>query len=315
MPGEIIWQILEDKFYTICFLCIGIFGFFWGFTRLRRKRMVENIPTSTVRGLALGLTELVGKAEGLAKGPLYVTPLSGLPCAYYRYLIERFVRRGRNSYWETVMEGDSTAHPFWLSDDTGRIMVFPKGAEMMIDARFNYYERIGVELPPEIVAFTERYHLRRRGLLGAYTLRFREWYILDDEQVYVLGTAKKTQNVMPGHKEQLMKRIRELKADPQKMAAVDLDQDGEISSEEWDRAVAQIENELLEKSLEATKSAEPSDVVMAQGDVDTVYIISNTSQRKVLEDLTIEIALGIFGGSLMALIALWSLVDYLRLCF
>ena len=44
------------------FLC-GFGVFFQGFNRLREKRLVQNTPTSTVRGMAMGLVELVGKAE------------------------------------------------------------------------------------------------------------------------------------------------------------------------------------------------------------------------------------------------------------
>ncbi len=66
----------------ICF-CFGVWSFFDGFKRLREKRLVENIPTSTVRGLAMGLVELGGKAENTA---LLKSPLTKTECVLYQYL-------------------------------------------------------------------------------------------------------------------------------------------------------------------------------------------------------------------------------------
>lgn len=71
----------RDIGYATFFLGSGIWYFFWGFKRLRRKRKIENIPTSTVRGLAIGLVELIGKAKKMSSitSPLTATQLPPLP--------------------------------------------------------------------------------------------------------------------------------------------------------------------------------------------------------------------------------------------
>lgn len=38
----------------------GIWWFFQGFQLFRKKQLIDNIPTSTVRGMAMGLVELSG---------------------------------------------------------------------------------------------------------------------------------------------------------------------------------------------------------------------------------------------------------------
>src|SRR3989338_7313172 len=82
----------------------GIWFFSRGFNRLRRKRLIENIPTSTVRGLAIGFVELVGKArrKNILKGPL-----SNSDCVLYRYSVERYEQRGKSSQWVTIAQGNS----------------------------------------------------------------------------------------------------------------------------------------------------------------------------------------------------------------
>lgn len=242
-----IWDMLEDKFYTIIFFGIGIFFFFGGFMSLRRKRVVENIPTSTVRGMAMGLVELIGKAKTISKSNApFKGPLSGADCAYYRFTVERLVRYGRRSHWEAIAKGDSSFCHFWLIDDTGRVAVVPKGADMRIALGYEF-TRWGMKaLPPNLQAFMDNYHLK--GHAG-YTLAFKEWHIQEGSQVYVLGVAKKSGDFLNEHKKKLANRLSELKKDPKKMAEVDLNKDGQISPEEWDRAVGRIEQELLEETL------------------------------------------------------------------
>ncbi|HNV24299.1 MAG TPA: hypothetical protein PKH98_05360, partial [Candidatus Omnitrophota bacterium] len=79
---------------------VGVFIFFGGFQSLRRKRKIENIPTSTIRGLALGLVELVGKAK--KNKILHKSPLTKTDCDFYRYQIERYQSSGKSSRWVTI---------------------------------------------------------------------------------------------------------------------------------------------------------------------------------------------------------------------
>ena len=58
----------------------GIFLFFRGFPHLKRKRLIQNTPTSTIRGAALGAVEV----SGTVVGPYtLISPLSESDCFYY----------------------------------------------------------------------------------------------------------------------------------------------------------------------------------------------------------------------------------------
>ncbi|MBN3037942.1 MAG: hypothetical protein JW869_00830 [Candidatus Omnitrophica bacterium] len=305
-------QLFEDKFYTLAFLVIGVIGFFVGFMRLRRRRMVENIPTSTVRGLALGLVELIGKARAISKtGAPFTSPLTGTPCTYYHFLIERLVRSGRSSHWEKIAEGDSADCPFWLIDDTGKIPVLPKGAEIDIKLKFQHRTR-GRSAPPKLSEFMTKYNLMR---YRNYILSFKEWHIKNEQKIYVLGTAKKSHDFLNQHKKKLVKRLEELKSDPLKMSKLDLNKDGRIDQQEWDLAIAKVEQELLEESLAGGQQAESADVIVAKGDVEKLFMISDSSQKELISQLGFEAGLGIIGGGVLALYTFWSLMRYICLHF
>lgn len=149
----------------VLFLAIGgavgafLCGFI-GYRKLGTKRMVENIPTSPVKGVVPGLTEVVGIV--VKKDNLVSARYSGVSVVYCRYLKERRVKTDKDKYrWETVESGVSLAD-FFLQDETGQIVVNPKKAE--VDASKTYYKRTG-------------------------NLRYTEWTLKPGQQLYILGPA------------------------------------------------------------------------------------------------------------------------------
>ncbi|MBN2121218.1 MAG: hypothetical protein JW734_09235 [Candidatus Omnitrophica bacterium] len=295
----------EATVYVVLFFLFGIGAFFWGFMRLRRKRLIENIPTSTIRGLALGLVELTGKAK--RDKPLK-SPLTGTDCVLYRYTIERYEKRGRSSSWVTIAKGDTYYCPFWIDDGTGKIFVFPQGAEMILPVDYEFTTGWGRTLPLNLSGFMDRHGIRYRNLFGVATLRFKEWCICPDETVYVLGVAKKSQKNLDDYKDKLFKRIKELKDNPDKMKAVDLNKDGQISPEEWDSAVSKIEQGLLEEEINSCQRNDLADVIIGKGDVEKIFIISDYSQKDLVNTLFWQSLLGVFGGGVVSLVALWLLI-------
>jgi hypothetical protein len=63
---------------------VGPILFVRGFRLLQRKRLIMDIPRSTVRGAALGPVEMSGKAVGPYT---LVAPLSRTDCLYYRIAV------------------------------------------------------------------------------------------------------------------------------------------------------------------------------------------------------------------------------------
>jgi hypothetical protein len=107
---------------------------------------------------------------------------------FYSYAVEERVGSEKNARWETIVKGTSE-QPFFVSDSTGRVLVVPLGAELILpDERTSRSNWLG-ELPPTTIAGLNRLGISTERWMGSKTLRCRESFILPEERVYVLGTA------------------------------------------------------------------------------------------------------------------------------
>ena len=188
------WSQPPDE--LLLFLIMGVIGGLWlvwqGWTIQQRKRLIESIPTSPIRSLALGLVEISGRAQ--PETELLTSPFGGLPCVYYSYAVEERVSSGKNTRWITIASGTSE-QPFCVRDATGRVLVVPLGANLMLpDERVSRTSWLG-ELPPLAIAGLSRLGISAHGWMRDKTLRCRESFILPDESIYVLGTALKHQGM------------------------------------------------------------------------------------------------------------------------
>ncbi|MCX5782210.1 MAG: GIDE domain-containing protein [Elusimicrobia bacterium] len=262
--------------FAVIFIGCGLL--FWGFKELMVKRLIENTPTSKIRSVAMGIAEIVGLAR--LKYPLK-SPLTYTECAYYRYLIERenTDSKGRK-YWVKEEEGSSSSY-FYIEDTTGKILVDPLNAEIML---IRDYQNI------------ESHRFARK--------RYTEWTICSGDYVYVLGTVKKFKNMFEERKIKLNEKLQALKQDAKKMKEFDKDGDGEISIDEWDNARAKAEIELLEEELNKPKENE-DDIVIGKGDFEKTFIISDRDEKEVAGKKIWSSMLGIFFG-----IVIISLISY-----
>ena len=186
------WSRPPDQ--TLLYLASGTVGGFglsvYGWMVYQRKRLIESIPTSTIRSLALGLVEISGQAQ--PEEGLLSSPFGGLPCVFYSYAVEERVGSGKNARWETIGKGTSE-QPFFVSDTTGRVLIVPLSAELILpDERTSRSNWLG-ELPPNTIAGLNRLGISTERWIGSKTLRCRESFIIPEEQVYVLGTAHEHQ--------------------------------------------------------------------------------------------------------------------------
>lgn len=172
------------------------------FTWLRRKRLIDDLPTSKARGVFIGLAELKGSAE--SESP-FTSYLAGVRCVQYSWQVEeqwsRMVtetyrdaqgrtqtRMRRETGWTAVGRG-SEAAPFYLKDDTGVIRVVPDGAVIKGNTTINdtcdrdnaLYFAKG---PPGEIANSD--HRRR----------FHETAIQLHATLYVVGRARERQDVV-----------------------------------------------------------------------------------------------------------------------
>ena len=183
-----LWSRPPD--HPFLYLAAGTLGGFWlfadGWLLRQRKRLIESIPTSTIRSLALGLVEISGR--GQPEEQVLSTPFSGLPCVFYTYAVEERVSSGKHARWETIAKGTSE-QPFFVSDATGRVLIVPLGAELILQDEHTFRNDWLGAFSPTTITGLNRLGISTERWMGSKTLRCRESFILPEKLVYVLGTA------------------------------------------------------------------------------------------------------------------------------
>jgi hypothetical protein len=192
--------------WQISFALVGLTSFWAWYANLKRYRTVADTPTSRIASAPQGYIELVGRGQQ-PPGDGLVSPISGLPCLWYRYRIER----KNGDRWEYVESG--TSHDtFGVSDGSGQVLVDPDGAEILTSHRQ--------------VSNVEGY-------------RKTEWTLIEGEPIYVIGEHVTIggPNAVLDKKVDLATLLAEWKTDQSALLArFDADRDGEISLEEWEHA-------------------------------------------------------------------------------
>ncbi len=172
------------------------------FRALRRKRLIDDLPTSKTQGVFIGLAELKGTAESETFLTSY---LASAPCVQYDWKVDEHwsrtvtetytdskghtqTRTRTESGW-TKVAGDSKSIPFYLKDDAGIIRVVPDSAKINSIETFDetasrssplYY---GKGPQSEIANST---HKRR----------FHETALPIHTMLYVVGQARERQDVV-----------------------------------------------------------------------------------------------------------------------
>ena len=159
----------------------------YGVALNNRKRLIESIPTSPVRSLAVGLVEVSGSARP-ERAPLRA-PFSGLPCVLYSYTVEQRRQSGKENAWQTIAKGTS-AEPFYVQDETGRVLVVPFDAELILPDKRTTRSNWTGSLPQETILGLLKLGVAVDGWFGEKTIRCSEAFILPEERVYVMGTAQ-----------------------------------------------------------------------------------------------------------------------------
>ena len=168
----------------------------------RRKRLVDDLPTSKTSGVFIGLVELKGTAE--SENPL-CSYLAGQPCVYYDWSVQEHwsrtvtetytdnegrtqTRTRHESGWTTVANG-SDGQIFYLQDDCGVVRIAPEGAKLETQTIFD--ETCG-RLDP-------LYYAKGPALWVAdsdHRRRFVENAIVLHAELYVMGQARECRDVV-----------------------------------------------------------------------------------------------------------------------
>jgi len=193
--GQILLADNTALVITLLWVVPMLLAWFW-YRAVRHKRLIEDVPTSKVKGVAIGLTEVKGQA--LRDEP-FVSYLAHAPTVWYSYNVaEHWRRTVREHYtdskgnrksrtrtetgWTTVQQ-DLVAGLFFLEDDTGAVRVDPTSATVQGRQVFSHTCSSSDPLyygkgPPGSVANSTG------------TRSFTEQAIVIGDPLYVMGSAR-----------------------------------------------------------------------------------------------------------------------------
>jgi hypothetical protein len=192
IPSKVILIILflhsSEPVRPIAWCAIGFLGglylFFNGFRLLQRQHLILDTPVSKIRSASMGLVEL----SGLAVGPYTViAPVTARACYYYRTVVWEWKRRGRSNQWVKVA-AECVHVPFFLDDNTAKVMVDPCGAELDLHRDFQQefcdsFFTTKEEVPPNV-----RTLLSRHGIETTNKIKVEEFCIKPKNSLFLLGT-------------------------------------------------------------------------------------------------------------------------------
>jgi hypothetical protein len=167
---------------------LGVHLFFRGFQSLRRRRLIENTPRSKIRAAAMGQVEIYGKVVGPYT---IISPLTLSECLMYvasLYSLETGIGQNRRK-----LVTETLAVPFYLEDETGRVLIDPRGAELQIEstpAEFSATE------PERMRRFIGR-HLGANATAAATTAT--ECSIKPGDMLFVLGSVRENPRTVDPH--------------------------------------------------------------------------------------------------------------------
>lgn len=216
------WQTETLQGWTICLGLLSAISALGWFSNERYRRAIANTPTARISSAPQGYVELIGQAR-YAGEPVY-SPVTCLPCVWYRCLTERSDSDNRSNY-QFVSSEESDAS-FLLNDGSGEVLILTEGAQ--------------IEVTEKSVTTQGDY-------------RYTEWLILPGQTLFTLGEFISLR--ADGHldfRRDVSLRLADMKRDKQMLLQhFDQNGDGEIDLEEWatvrNSAQAQIETEYREE--------------------------------------------------------------------
>jgi hypothetical protein len=277
MSRLIIWLLSQPLFWAALGVVFGPFFFLRGFRLLQRKRLIMDIPRSSVRAAALGRVEIVGKAVGPYT---LVSPLSQTDCIYFRVVVES------NPKGDLRKKVNALCAPFFLDDGTGKLMIYPEGSELQMQ-------------PSSVRSDYGKLALAASGHSAGAPEFAQEYCIRPGDDIFVLGTLQEN----PWAKVNAFAESTELsRIGP-----------GFVSRDEADLLQHEAFS-CLDPALPAGVALQSSDefdlhppVILMRGK--GPFVISTDSPGQVVAKLYWKSVLYIWGGPAAALWGLWEMLS------
>ena len=254
-------QMAPEGFWSLLSVltALALLALYFTFRNLHRARLIEDTPTSRIRSAHQGYVELIGQAA-MMRGEPVIAPLSGMPCCWWRYRVERKHDKG----WRVSSSGQSE-HLFVLRDETGDCIIDPDGALVTPSEKSVWYgpnARPGAG--PDRGALSSGTPATLFGLNAAVhadfggNYRYTEETIIPGDPLYAIGLFRSVgETDRQALREELIKeRLRQWKTDHGNLLKrFDRNRDGRIDLEEWDLARRSARTEVTREQMREEQHA------------------------------------------------------------
>lgn len=171
-------------FWCVVGFCAGIGLFVYGFRLLQRRRLILDTPFSKIRSAAMGMVEVSGQAVGPYT---MVAPITARQCYYYRTLVWEWKQSGRSKRWIKIA-GESMHVPFFVDDNTGRLLIDPRGADLDLHCDFEEEFCDSFFTTKEPAPANVHSFLARHGIATSNKIKVEERSIKPKNSLFILGT-------------------------------------------------------------------------------------------------------------------------------
>ncbi len=243
-------QIGTYRGWLITLSIMALISLFAWISALRRLREVRDTATSRIASAAQGYVELIGRGKMFGDTPL-LSKFLQLPCLWYRYKVEH---KDSDNKWHTDDSGESE-DSFVLDDGSGQCVIDPCGAEILTMHKDTWQK-------------------------GEH--RYTEWKLLGIDTLYAIGEFKTLggSSYALNANEELKAVLAEWKQDTQALhARFDLDNDRELSLQEWELARRAARREAETRMREAYNQSDTH--FLAKPHNQRLFLISNMPPHRI----------------------------------
>ncbi len=225
-------------FWSAALSVLALTAFYFAFRNLHRARLIEDTPTSRIRSAHQGYVELIGEAA-MMRGEPVIAPLSGMPCCWWRYRVERKKDKG----WH-VVRSERSESLFLLRDETGECIIDPEGSQITPSEKSVWYGPNAMpSAGPDMGSGTSHVHSSMFGIHvsvnstfgGEY--RYTEETIIPGDPLYAIGLFQSVGETdrQAIREEMIKERLRQWKTDKSNLLKrFDRNRDGQIELDEWE---------------------------------------------------------------------------------
>ena len=238
---------------------VSLLSLYFAFRNLHRARLIEDTPTSRIRSAHQGYVELIGEAANMEGEPI-LAPLTGLPCCWWRYRVDR----KRDKGWQVVQSGVSDSL-FLLRDETGECIIDPDGAQVTPSGKNIWYgPNASPSAPPDLGTGSQQSQSRLFGMTVSVATtfgndyRYSEETIIPGDPLYAIGLFKSVGETdrQAMREEMIKERLSQWKADHANLLKrFDRNRDGQIDLDEWELARRSARTEVMREQMREADQA------------------------------------------------------------